>query len=211
MENTNDFLPSGYEKPALSSNYSRFEEGDNKFRVLSPAIIGYEYWSNENKPIRSKEVFTETPNIKVDKNGKSRINHFWAFIIWDYKEKDPGVKIMQITQNSIQEDMINIYKDWGNPIEYDLNIVRTGKDFNNTKYTVMPLKSTDITEEMATAKAEMKIDLTKLYTGEDPFLNNVAEIPVEVVPVVQGDASAPEAPLDETPLKDEIDTSQIPF
>ena len=121
------FLPNGYEKPAGNSNYFKFEEGDNKFRIMSSAIVGYEYWTTENQPVRSKEQFTETPNIKVDQNGKKRIRHFWAFIAWDYKEGK--LKIMQITQSSIQDAILTLHSDegWGDPKEYDLNVVRKGE------------------------------------------------------------------------------------
>ena len=177
---TNTFLPSGYEKPETPSNYlNKFREGNNKFRILSSAIVGYEYFNTDNKPVRSKEPFKETPGIKVDKNGKSRINHFWAFVVWDYAAEQ--IKIMEITQSGIQDAIIELSMDdnWGDPKSYDLNIKRTGKEFNNTKYNVVPTPPSQIDGEIAKAYNETKIDLEKLYTGEDPFGTNEVEPTVE--------------------------------
>ena len=162
------FLPNGYEKPAGNSNYFKFEEGDNKFRIMSSAIVGYEYWTTENQPVRSKEQFTETPNIKVDQNGKKRIRHFWAFIAWDYKEGK--LKIMQITQSSIQDAILTLHSDegWGDPKEYDLNVVRKGESIETT-YNVIPTPPTNLKEEVLKAYNECDIKLEALYTGADPF------------------------------------------
>ena len=38
----NDFLPKGYETPESEQRYMALEEGQNTFRILAPAIVGYE-------------------------------------------------------------------------------------------------------------------------------------------------------------------------
>ena len=54
----NDFLPDGYETPVIPSNYMELEERKNAFRILSSAIVGYEWWvdaeEGSRKPIRVK-------------------------------------------------------------------------------------------------------------------------------------------------------------
>ena len=49
-----DFLPEGYETPEIPSNYMELEEGQNSFRILSHAIVGYKWWvvngEGERKP-----------------------------------------------------------------------------------------------------------------------------------------------------------------
>src|SRR3989344_733949 len=108
-----NFLEKDYKMP-VNSNYYKFKEGKNKFRVLSDAITGWEYWTTENKPVRSEEPFEEMPeDIKKDKEGKSRINHFWAFIVYSYENK--RVQILELTQKSIM-NAIKSYldePDWG--------------------------------------------------------------------------------------------------
>jgi hypothetical protein len=95
----NDFFPTEDYKIPSTSNYMKFLEGENAFRVLSSAVVGYEYFNNESKPIRSKTPFDETPeDIKKD----SRINHFWAFAVWNYEDKRSG-EIPKSTTSSLPE------------------------------------------------------------------------------------------------------------
>ena len=41
----NDFLPENYEVPKGESKYMKFEQGDNKFRILAKPIFGWEAWT----------------------------------------------------------------------------------------------------------------------------------------------------------------------
>jgi hypothetical protein len=61
-----DFLPDGYKTPEIQSNYMELEEGQNPFRILSSAIVGYKWWvdagEGSRKPIRvrtAEEVPTQ--------------------------------------------------------------------------------------------------------------------------------------------------------
>jgi len=82
--------------PSNEGNYYKFKQGENRFRILSSAITGYEYWNKDNKPIRSKEGFEGTPE---DMKPDGQIKHFWAFIVWNYEAK--RVQIMELTQKTI--------------------------------------------------------------------------------------------------------------
>ena len=77
------FLPEKYTIPKGPSNYMRFQQGLNRIRVLSSAIVGYEYFTTENKPVRQKEAFDDYP-LDIKKGGK--IKPFWAFVVWNYEE-----------------------------------------------------------------------------------------------------------------------------
>src|SRR4051794_7544391 len=98
----NSFLPENYERPAASGgNYAKLEEGPNKFRILSNAVVGWLYWNTDNKPVR----LTHRPDVLPDdiryENGKpDKVKHFWAFVVWNYKES--RIQIIEITQVSIQ-------------------------------------------------------------------------------------------------------------
>jgi len=159
------FLEKDYKMP-VSSNYMKFVEGKNKFRVLSDAITGWEYWTTENKPVRSEEPFEDMPaDIKIDKNGKSNINHFWAFVVWNYAAKK--VQILQLTQKKVMR-AINTYlnePDWGDPKGYDIVINRTGSSLLDTEYQVIANPHTKFTEKIDISK----INLEALFTNEDPF------------------------------------------
>jgi hypothetical protein len=50
----NDFLPAGYETPEIPSHYMEFEEGVNSFRILSNAIVGFEWWVANGKEGRNR-------------------------------------------------------------------------------------------------------------------------------------------------------------
>jgi hypothetical protein len=59
---TNNFLPKGYEVPKGSGGgYFKLKLGANKFRILCAPIIGWEYWTEERKPVRAKERWTTIP------------------------------------------------------------------------------------------------------------------------------------------------------
>ena len=163
------FLPDGYEAPVMGGGYMKLVDGDNVFRVLSSAIVGYEYWTTENKPVRSKVPFTETPNIKTDKEGKAqKVKHFWAFIVWNYASK--AVEILQLTQSGIQGSITNLVKDedWGDPKNYDIKINRTGSGIE-TEYAVNPKPHKEIDSEILKAYADKPINLESLYDGGNPF------------------------------------------
>jgi hypothetical protein len=112
----NDFLNSNYEIPQ-TSNHMKFEIGDNKFRVLSSAIVGFEYWNEANKPIRRRENWNVVPDdIKMDKDGNIKISHFWAFVVYNYSAKK--IQILEITQKGIMKYIKGL-------TEESLNSIRT--------------------------------------------------------------------------------------
>lgn len=185
MENT--FLPPNYEKPASTSKYLKLLDGDNKIRILSPAIVGWIDWQDTadgRKPVRTKD------KPETSFNPEKPVKHFWTFVVWDYK--DEAVKILEIVQSTIQDAIYSLHndKDWGNPIKYDLTIKRTGEELK-TKYNVVPTPPKELSETIKSAYLSVKIDLNKLYTNEDPF----AEV----------DANSHQGG------REEIDTSNTPF
>lgn len=166
MNTQNDFFPEANYSIPETSNYMKLKaEGDHKFRVLSSAIIGYEYFTADNKPVRSKVPFEETPNIKKD----GRVSHFWAFVVYNHTAK--RIQILEITQKSIQTAMKAYISnsDWGNPKGYDITINRKGTTINDTEYTVMPSPHKPIDSEITKKYESMKIDLNALYEDLDPF------------------------------------------
>ena len=165
-----NFLPSGY--TALStSNYFKFKDGANTFRVLSSAIVGFEYWNTANKPVRSAEAFKTTPpDIRLDKDGNpTKIKHFWCFTVWSYD--DNRVQIMEITQASIREAIKALVDNakWGDPHNYDLTITRSGEGLD-TSYQVMPNPHSELDPKIKEEYESRVIRLEALFDGEDPFV-----------------------------------------
>lgn len=158
-----DFLPENYESPRSFNNYMKLQDGENKIRILSRPIIGWEDWLN-NKPIRFR--MNEKPAKPID--AKKPIKHFWAFIVWNYAEEQ--IQILQLTQASIRgaiESLVND-KDWGSPFFYDIKIIKSGEKVD-TKYMVNPLPHKPVSEEIKQAFHERRCKLDALYDGEDPF------------------------------------------
>ena len=79
-------------------------------------------------------------------------------------------KILEITQNTIKKAIFDLYKDsdWGDPKEYDIKISRK-KEWDITKYSVVPSNKSEPTKEMMEAYINADIKLEKLMTNEDPF------------------------------------------
>jgi len=159
------FLPKDYEPKATQSNYFRFEDGENSFRILSSAITGFEYFNKENKPVRSKEEFEEAPtDIKQD----GKIKEFWAFVIWNYKLEK--IQIMEITQKTIMSAILVLIDNpkWGDIKSFDLTIIKKGKNME-TEYQVIPNPKSDI-QDIAKAQYEnSNINLESMYVGGNPF------------------------------------------
>lgn len=158
-----DFLPKNYEAPKPNSGYYKFVKGENRFRILSHAIVGFEYWTKDSKPVRQKEAWEEVPqDAKRNDNGGFQ-KHFWAFVVWNYELARP--QILEITQRTIQ-DAIEAYvenKKWGDPTKYDL-VVNASGDGLEREYQVIaephsPAPEADISQ----------INLEALFQGADPF------------------------------------------
>ena len=89
------FFPQEDYKMPETSNYLKLTEGEHTFRIISSAIVGWEYFTTEKKPVRSKTPFEDTPGIKYGDQPK----HFWAFLIWNRDAKK--IQIMQITNFTV--------------------------------------------------------------------------------------------------------------
>lgn len=159
----NSFLPEGYKVPKQNSGYMKLKVGQNKFRILSAPAIGYEYWNLDGKPVRSREEYTTMPtDIRAEDNGNKKINHFWAFIVYNADEKK--IEILEITQNSILsqlEDLINS-EDWGDPREYTLTVKAVGEKLQR-KYTVVPSPKASLPDAVKIMYEESKLNLDSLF------------------------------------------------
>jgi len=159
------FLPENYETPQGAGSYMKLQQGENKFRILSSPIIGWLDWKDKvpyRFPLKNKP---EKPL------GEQAIKHFWAMIVWDYS--DQAVKILEITQSTIQKAIQTLAKDedWGSPHEYDIKVTRKGQD-KSTEYTVNPSPKKALSEDIKTSAKTKLINLDALYKNADPFITN---------------------------------------
>lgn len=139
MSNVSTFLPADYELKETGSDFMKFEDGENKFRVLTDAVIGVEGWKDK-KPFRRAGVKANIDPSEVDideKYGKPKINSFWAFMVYSYP--DEKVMLLQIKQKTIQKAIMAYATDadWGHPSGYDLTVTREDNG-GRVSYSVKP-------------------------------------------------------------------------
>lgn len=172
---TNGFLPADYVMPSKSKMYLKLKGGNNKIRILAAPILGWVVFDKDNKPHRASlndgfEALDQI-EVKVDEGKPTTPRHFWCLIVWDYQSND--IKILELTQKSIITDIIDLDKneDWGNPLNYDLTIVRKGTGKMDTQYSVTPSAPKAIPEEAIKALDHYDIDLELMFNGEYPIKN----------------------------------------
>ncbi len=162
---TQEFLPSNYEIPETPSNYMRFKDGANRFRILGSALTGFEYFTKDNKPVRSAEPFEDTPNMK--ENGKVKV--FWAMPVFNYQTN--SIQILELTQKGIMNAIKSLVDNpkWGLPFAYDLCVNKSG-EMLETEYQVQaepPIG--EPSDEIKQAFMDKPVNLKALLTGQDPF------------------------------------------
>ena len=150
------------------------ENGDGvKLRFLGDAISGVGGW-REKKPLRfeiAPEDF-DIESLDPDFNGNpGRLKDFVASVVWNYDAK--AIQIFEISQVSIQDKLFSLHKneDWGDLTQYDVIVKKTKKN-ERTDYEVTPSPKGmgKLEKEIEKAYDEKPIDLTKLFTNEDPFV-----------------------------------------
>lgn len=169
-----DFLPQGYEPPKAETGYMSLEEGQNKIWILDSALIGWEYWNVDNKPVRMPDSPEDIPaDIRRNEDGEpERIKHFWAFPVWNTKEE--RVQILEITQKTIQRAITALVnnEEWGSPVQhYPITITREGEKLDTT-YNVTPSPVREMPDEILEEwerVQERGFDLSRLYEGGNPF------------------------------------------
>ena len=159
-----DFLPMDYVEPAAAANgYMKLLDGDNKFRIMSQPLLGWEDWLNK-KPIRFE--MDKKPDAPVDETKPIKL--FWAMIVYNYAEKK--IQILQITQARLRKALAALCKDedWGSPYGFDIKITKEGKGME-TIYTLNPIPHKAVSAEIIKAFDDKPIYLPALMKSLDPF------------------------------------------
>lgn len=163
------FLPEGYDKIPSTGRYMKLLEGENTFRVLSSAVVGWVYWNTSGKPVRLRERPSTRPlDIRTEQDGKENIKHFWAFAVWNYAER--MVQVLEVTQVQIQGAIKALVdsKHWGDPKGYDITISRSGSGFD-TEYVTQGIPPKPLDPKVAAEYAANPVNLRALYDNGDPF------------------------------------------
>jgi hypothetical protein len=172
------FLPDDYKVPVSGGGkYMKFIEGDNRFRVLSKTPLrGWLGWTKpttdkpKGQPVRKATGPDEGWNVSLLKDNK-RPRHFITVAVWNYATKQ--IEVLEITQNGIQTRLVDLShdEDYGHPRRYDIVVNRKGTTINDTEYAVTPKPPKPMATDIADAwdALQEKFDLTRLFSGGDPF------------------------------------------
>lgn len=150
--------------------YMKFAIGANRFRILSQAVGGWEYWHEDKegnrKPIRKH--FNEDL-IMSEIQEPDKVKKFLAFVVWNYDEE--AIQILEITQKGIKKSLKALVdnKKWGSPVnKYDVVVTREGEGLK-TKYTVQPDPAEPTSKEITAEFKKVPVNLKALFTGANPF------------------------------------------
>jgi hypothetical protein len=159
----NSFLPKDYKSPNASDNYMKLEDGENKIRILSSPIMGWEDWL-DNKPVRYQMDSKPNSPASPDKP----IRHFWSMIVWNYATE--SIQVLNIVQAKVRKGIESLCADpdWGSPFNYDVKIVRSG-DGKLTTYSVIPCPKKDISPYLIEQFHAKPCNLEALFSNGDPF------------------------------------------
>lgn len=164
-----DDAKTAVEENKPKSKFMKLQEGENKFRILTSPIVGWEDWDTDAEgkkfPIRYRQ--DEKPADEMVKS-KDGLKSFWAMVVWNYA--DSAINILQITQVSVQKAILALHQDidWGDPTSYDLKVTKSGKGLD-TEYAVLPVNKGEISEAIAQEKINTPVNLEALYDGKDPY------------------------------------------
>lgn len=157
------FLPENYVAPRTSNGYMKLQEGENRIRILTRPIVGWEDW-REKKPVRF--LYNEKPSKPFD--ASKPVKHFWAFVVYNYNEQ--RIQILHITQASIRKSLEDLSRDndWGVPFSYDVKIFKKGEG-KDTEYSVNPVPHKPVDTAILDEYRKNPCNLEALFYGEDPF------------------------------------------
>jgi hypothetical protein len=169
----NDFLPKGYKLPESGSSFFKFQDGENRIRILTKPVIGYEAWI-DNKPVRREEVVCSfnPEDVDVDEkySGKPKISLFWGFLVYNYNTKQ--VEVATITQKTVLKAIENLANDadWGSPLNYDISVNKV-KNGERTTYSISPKPAKELSDEIKKAFEETDLSVNMIF-GKSPLEND---------------------------------------
>ncbi len=161
------FLPQNYEAPKGVGGFMKFVEGENKFRILTQSLVGWEDWDTVNgKKVPVRFPMDKKPAKSIEE--KKPVKHFWAFIVWNYNEEK--IQILEITQASVRKgiEMLCNDSDWGQPFFYDLKVIKKGEGID-TEYVVNPLPHKPLPDLVKKEFYAKPACLYYLLENKDPF------------------------------------------
>ena len=162
------FFKNNYERSeSASGSYLRIEPNETcTLRIITAPVEGMQVFENQ-KPVRWA-FGDDVPEAvgRVDE----RPRPFAALGVWHYEAG--SAKIWMCSTKSVLLDLQQIVEIEGHPFEYDVQVIRKGARLDTRYFTkvVRREEAEDIVKAAADHYAK-EVDLSKLYTGENPFEN----------------------------------------
>ena len=185
------FKPKDFDKAQIG-NYMKFEDGENKIRILDTPITGYVYWEDAagNRVGRNEQAGkggkpVRTPDFSgFDNDKRGAMRGFTAMKVWNYNASK--VQILEIKQVHIINalEVLSISKSWGDVTKFDIiiNRKRTGTQPMDVEYSVVPEPKEELSKEIKEEYKKVSIDLDALFKGEDPFGSSEEKVDLEDLP-----------------------------
>lgn len=181
------FLPKDYAEPTMSP-YMDFMPGENVFRILGEATLGWEYWTEafadgqkKSRPTRVKE-YDQIPLAEVvtNKFGNLNLSFFWAFPVYNFKAK--RVQLLTIKQKTIRAGITGYVNNtkWGDPTAYNLVVTRAEGDSGKTEYSVIAEPKEALDPAILKKFKAMDVNMDAWMAGKDPF-NSATEPTAETL------------------------------
>lgn len=165
---TDNFLNEGYEVPTSVGGFTKLETGENRFRILSSPLLMWLEW-RDGKPVRHEFKGAESKPAKGSGKNDS-VKHAWGLKVWNYRTGQ--IEVLELDK----QDLISALtahskdKDWGHPKNYDVVFTKKGSGLD-TEYSLVAKPHSEPIQEIYDAYTETPIDLSKLLTGENPFMS----------------------------------------
>lgn len=153
------------EKPKFE--YTKFQPGDNRIRILAEPEKGVETWTTgldgRKKPVRRR---SEGDLIRAAGSTDIQVKELWVMPIYNYKTEQ--VEILNVTQRGIQGDLMGLKadEDWGSYLDYDIVVTRTGEGME-TRYSTMPKPKKPILDEIVQEWQAAGINLGRTFEPRD--------------------------------------------
>lgn len=170
-------IPKNTQIPQGQSQFMKFKQGDNTFRVMSDIVTGWEGWKDKKPFRRAGDVCNiKVEEVELDSFGKPNRKYFWAMAVWNYDMKQ--IQVLEITQSSIMNTLFNLENNgkWGDLKNYDITVTKKGEKME-TEYQIVPNPKEELTADIVKAYTDSKVDLSKLFDGEYPMSEDTGHSP----------------------------------
>jgi len=167
MTNSNFFNDETNEElDKKNSDYYKFEEGKNHFRIVSAFAWGYKFnFKNSAEGAEKNYPFYKTDSPEVETN-KSKLQLTAGMIVFDYREG----KLMALTIH--QKNILNAIREYdanpkyGAPTGYDIFVTKTGSGKNSKYPSTTADPKEEVSQAITDALAKVKITLDNFYEGK---------------------------------------------